>query len=269
MQLSAKTWPLMDAAFAFARDEYPALEPRTYIDRVARWGRQIRERLPAQSAELDHTTIAELNYFLFEEQGFRGNREDYYDPRNSYLNEVLDRKLGVPISLSVVYMEVAKFAGIPIHAVGFPGHFVVKCVIRNQEWFLDPFDGGAVLDESKLNLLLRQVYGDEAPDVQKVLQYLAPMDTKDIVIRMLRNLKGIYLGRQDNERSLRVLNRILTLAPRSLPELSERASVFAKMECFRAALKDLETLENLGGKITSNDLAALQRRLQFDKPSYH
>ena len=148
---------------------------------------------------------------LFAELGFRGNTKDYYDPRNSFLADVLDRKLGVPISLSVVYLEVARRVGLGAAGVGFPGHFLVRVDGGSQPLILDPFGGGAVLDRPDLESLLVRASGPEAR-LEDVSLDAAPK--RAILVRMLNNLAGIYGRDGDTVRSLEVLERIAAIDPR-------------------------------------------------------
>ena len=158
---------------------------------------------PAEAGQALATT-------LFGALGFRGNTDDYYDPRNSFLTEVLARKVGIPISLSVLYLEVARRIGIPAAGVAFPGHFLVRVDQAREPLILDPFDGGAALDRSALRTLLARASG---PDARLDDVSLAPTPKRAILIRMLNNLAGIYGSTGDTLRSLEVLERLAVLDP--------------------------------------------------------
>ena len=167
---------LAEAALLIAQEEYPHLDIGAYLLLLDDLSEKVRARLsPNASPE---KIIATMNYFLFEEKGFAGNEEQYYDPRNSFLNEVLDRKLGIPITLSVVYMEVGRRLGLPLEGVSFPGHFLVKLELERNVVMLDPFSGGIVLSEQDLTNRLHQFLGDQ-PDVP-LDRWFASTGKKDI-----------------------------------------------------------------------------------------
>jgi regulator of sirC expression with transglutaminase-like and TPR domain len=246
---------LGEAALCIAAEEYEGLDVAAYLDRLDALGRAARARLPSE-AEVDGATAA-LNALLFREQGFRGNRDDYYDPRNSFLNEVLDRRLGIPITLAVVYLEVAAAAGVTACGIGLPGHFVVRVTRAGAARLLDPFDGGTALSEAGCHALVRRVYGAEAPFDPA---YLAPVSTRQILARMLANLKGIYLARQDWARALSAVDRIVLLDPSALPAVRDRGLIQARLGRTSAAIRDLETyLERAAG---AADASRIRDRLR-------
>lgn len=156
-------------------------------------------------------TIRAINRTLFEVQGFRGNHDHYYDPRNSFLCEVLDRRMGIPISLSVIYMEVARRMGVTVKGVGFPGHFLVRYDVDDESaLIIDPFRSGAVRSVESLQELLRSAAGSQ---VELTPALLVPTTKREILARMLSNLVGIYSRAGDIERSIEVLERIRILEP--------------------------------------------------------
>ncbi len=228
-------WTLAEAALLLARDEYPEIDVSNYLARLDEYARSIRSRLP-HNPGLEDTLVA-LNQFLFEEQGFSGNTDDYYDPRNSFLNEVLDRKLGIPITLSILYIEIASRLGLEIEGVSFPGHFLVKLATAEGDVVLDPFFGGTPLSEEDLSERLEEVLGMRASGMQ-LPELLASADKKDILVRMLRNLKGIYQKQSDPEKMLATLNRILQVEPDAAEEQRERGEIWEQLECLRAAACD-------------------------------
>jgi regulator of sirC expression with transglutaminase-like and TPR domain len=189
--------------------------------------------------------VLALNQFLFEDLGFVGNTREYYDPRNSYLNDVIDRKTGIPITIAVVYMEIGRRIGLPLAGVSFPGHFLVRLKLRSGTLVLDPFSGGTPLTEPELRERLRRVIPDGATDDVPVAelpldQFLEPATNRQILARVLRNLKGIYHREAPNpERLLDVLNRMLLVTPDASAELRDRGFLYQRLECYRAALKDL------------------------------
>jgi regulator of sirC expression with transglutaminase-like and TPR domain len=247
--------PLAEAALALAADEYPGLDPGSYLRRLDALGRQARARL-AGDAGADGAVTA-LNALLFLEQGFRGNREDYYDPRNSFLNDVLDRRLGIPITLSVVYIEVAARAGVTVRGIGLPGHFIVRLERQGTARLLDPFDAGTLLTESDCHDLVRRAQGADVPFDPA---YLAPVTTRQILARMLLNLKGLYTRRRDWPRVLRVVDRLLVLSPGALGELRDRGLVQARMGDRLRAIRDLERY--LQDAPDAPDAAAVRDRLR-------
>ncbi len=181
--------------------------------------------------------LESLNDIIFVQEGLHGNTEDYYDPRNSYLSEVLDRKQGIPITLSVIYMEVARRISFPLHGVGFPGHFIVKHVSEEREILIDPFNGGRIISVEQCQELLDRVYGNS---VSMQPAFLQVMDKKAIISRMLFNLKGIYYQREEYQKALAVVERILMLNPGTPSEIRDRGLLFMQTSLFAKALADLE-----------------------------
>ncbi len=233
---------LAHACLLIAQDAYPALEVDRYLGDIERMAMRLRGRMPQTSAADER--VAALNRFLFEDVGFRGNTEEYYDPRNSFLNDVIDRKVGIPISLSIVYMVVGRRVGLPLEGVSFPGHFLVRLRLRAGVLVLDPFAAGAPQSEAELRERLQRVIPpgvtDKVPVSELPLgQFIEPATNRQILARVLRNLKAIYRETDQPERLLEVLNRMLLVAPDSTAELRERGIVYQRLECYRAALKDL------------------------------
>ena len=233
---------LAHACLLIAQDAYPELHVERYLGDIERMAMRLRGLMPESSAPEER--VAVLNQFLFEDLGFRGNTEEYYDPRNSYLNDVLDRKVGIPISLSVVYMAVGRRVGLPLEGVSFPGHFLVRLRMRAGVLVLDPFTGGAPQSEADLRERLQRVIPAGATDNVPISelpldQFIEAASNRQILARVLRNLKAIYRETDKPERMLEVLNRMLLVAPESTADLRERGIVYQRLECFRAALKDL------------------------------
>jgi regulator of sirC expression with transglutaminase-like and TPR domain len=225
-----------------AEDAYPGLDVERYIGDIERLAIRLRARIP-QSGGAEERVVA-LNQFLYGDLGYWGNTEDYYDPRNSYLNEVLDRRTGIPITLGVVYMELGRRVGLPLEGVSFPGHFLVRLRLRGGALVLDPFTGGAPQAEDELRRRLERVIPDRArggvPLAELPLdEFLEPASNRQILSRVLRNLKGIYREAGKPERVLEVLNRMLVVSPDASAELRDRGYVYQKLECWRPALKDL------------------------------
>ena len=233
---------LARACLMIAQDAYPGLEVERYLGEIERMAIRLRGRMPAHGGAEER--VAALNRFLFDDLGFWGNTEDYYDPRNSYLNDVIDRKTGIPITLAILYMELGRRVGLPLEGVSFPGHFLVRLRLRAGVLVLDPFTGGAVQSEAELRERLQRVIpegvADNLPVAELPLdQFLEPASNRQILARVLRNLKGIYRDADKPERMLDVLNRMLLVAPDASAELRDRGLVYQRLECYRAALKDL------------------------------
>jgi regulator of sirC expression with transglutaminase-like and TPR domain len=176
---------------------------------------------------------------LFEEVGLRGNTDEYYEPENSYLNKVLDRKLGIPISLSVIYLEVARRLGLAIDGVNFPGHFLLRVQTDDQPLIIDAFEKGKRLDNTDLNARLATVYEDQAPRIEDAAHLLRPASAKEVLVRMLRNLKNIYIQNQQAEQGLMIVELILRLVPESPDELRDRGMIYHHLDYSPAALADL------------------------------
>jgi regulator of sirC expression with transglutaminase-like and TPR domain len=200
---------------------------------------------------------AAVGTVLFGEDGFRGNAGDYYDPRNSFLNDVLERRLGIPITLSVIYVEVAARAGLTARGVGFPGHFLVRAEKDGAHCLLDPFNGGAPLGGDDCEALLRRMHGASA---RLDPAHLRPVGTRQIVTRMLANLKGIYTALGDWPRALRTLDRLLLVCPAALAERRDRGAVHARLGNPRAAIRDWEAY--LGGAPDAPDAARVRHDLR-------
>jgi regulator of sirC expression with transglutaminase-like and TPR domain len=180
--------------------------------------------------------LTALRHVLADIEGFRGNEDDYQSPDNSFLDQVLERKVGLPITLSVVYLEVARRAGIPLYGVPFPGHFLVACNSGDHKLVVDPYHGGEILTEEGCRELLERV----APQLKFTPAMLAPAPVELITYRMLSNLRRVYLERDDCERGLAVVDLLLMLAPNHPGELRTRAALLTTLGAYRAALKDVE-----------------------------
>jgi len=234
--VSREPIPLARGALLIAKEEYPRLNVENYLARLAELAREAEPIVNAGADTVEKVQL--LSAFLFEQKGFEGNREEYGDPRNSFLNLVIDRRLGIPITLSVIYIEVGRRLGLDVHGVSFPAHFLVKAVDERGEMVLDPFNGGAILSIDEIRARLAQIY-NQPVELHPAMLRATP--TRQILVRMLRNLKNIYLSGSDSARALRALDRILILEPRAVEELIERGNLYEKMECFGAALEDFQS----------------------------
>ena len=210
------------AALAIARIEHPALSIEHELARLD----DLAARSTAASIGDAEKTLERLLAFLFEEEGFRGNAEEYYDPRNSCLNDVLDRKLGIPITLSVLTMEIARRVGVEVEGVSLPGHFIVSASLGARRIFLDPFNRGAVLTPAQAEEVASRAVGRP---VKLAEEHWAPCGKRHILVRMLRNLKGIYARREDWARALQVVDRLLVLDGDSPVHLRDRGSVLVRL----------------------------------------
>jgi regulator of sirC expression with transglutaminase-like and TPR domain len=233
--LDEAVFPLDRAALAIGLEEYPALDVGAYLCRLDTLA--MRTEVLAGEDRSAGNLLECLHEVLFVQEALRGNTEDYYDPRNSFLNEVLDRRQGVPISLSVICIEVARRVSLTLEGVGFPGHFFVRCMAEGREIFVDPFNNGRVLSITDCQELLDRIYGG-AVAVQPA--YLSPMEKKAVITRMLYNLKGIYYQREEHQKALSVVDRILMLNPGTPSEIRDRGLLYMQTSLFSKALADLE-----------------------------
>jgi len=221
------------AALLVAAQEYPDLDVARYLDRLDAMGREARARIASGPG----TAVEAMNAYLFEEEGFHGNLDDYYDPRNSFLNDVIDRRTGIPITLSVVYLEVARRAGLEVFGVGLPGHFLVRAEDSGRMVLVDPFHGGAILSEEDCQKRLDRVFDGR---VRLEPGMLAPCARKAILARLLRNLKAIYVKADDYRRGLRTMDLLLALDPGSAEDRRDRGLLHAAFDCYSLAAADLE-----------------------------
>jgi regulator of sirC expression with transglutaminase-like and TPR domain len=255
---------LARAALLIAAEEYPALDIAHYLDRLGELAREVAPRLEQARTAAERVSV--LNRFLFGERGFTGNREHYEDPRNSFLNEVLDRGAGIPITLSLVYMEVARRAGVEVDGVGFPGHFLVKHGCSDERGNREPIvvDAffGTVLTRAECQVRLAAVLG-AAAQLRPEL-HLRKASAREILVRLLGNLKVLYVRSADFGRALACCERILLVVPDAPHELRDRGLVYEKLECFGAAAADLERFLELAPDDES--AAAVRDRLTSLRP---
>jgi len=230
--------PLLGIALLIARDEYPGLDPRQYERQVREHAAQVREAIGSDA----HRTqkMRAINRHLFEEVGYAGNHDEYYDPRNSYLNEVLDRRLGNPISLALVQMEVARRVGLPLDGISFPGHFLVRLPVDDGVLVMDPFNRGRPLDVDELRQRARAHMGGDVPDDEALSQILHPASHRTILVRVLRNLHGVYHERGDWERATRSADRVLKLVPDNAEALRDRGLGYLELGHHAGAREDLQ-----------------------------
>ncbi|HTY61284.1 MAG TPA: transglutaminase-like domain-containing protein [Acidobacteriota bacterium] len=244
------------AALAMALEEYPDLDIPEYLRKIDVLATRAEVLIGVDRAPVN--VIEGINEALFVQEGLRGNSEDYYDPRNSYLNEVLDRKLGIPISLSLLYMEVSKRIGFPIRGVGFPGHFLVKHVAGEKEIIVDPFNLGRILTWNDCQELLDKMYKDTVTMSASLLQ---AMGKRTILTRMLYNLKGIYTQKEQYLKALSIIEKILMLNPGTPSELRDRGLLYMETSLFAKALADLEAY--LSQRIAPDDSTYIKNHIKM------
>lgn len=226
--------PLATGALLIAKEEYGNLDVAHYagcLDELA------REVGPWMSGGSVVERVKALSRFLFEHKGFAGNRLSYGDPRNSFLNEVLERRLGIPITLSIVYLEVGWRLGLELEGISFPGHFLVGVPDDREGLIVDPFERGMLLTRQDLEQRLSKAYGRQVRIPPSAMQAAT---ARQILARVLRNLRHIYTAASDWPRALAALDRVLMLQPRAIDDLLERARLFEMLECFGPALDDLQ-----------------------------
>jgi regulator of sirC expression with transglutaminase-like and TPR domain len=222
------------AALSIARWQYPALDADAYLERLDGLARAVDGTRRSTDAL---GRLHRLREYLFVEQGFAGNREDYYDPRNSLLNDVLDRRRGIPITLSLVLMEVGKRLGLAIEGIGLPGHFIAGARLGDSQILLDPFNGGALLTPEECEGLVGSVLGRE---VTLSPEHYAPVSSRQFLTRMLANLKGAYWRREEWDRVVGVIDRLLLLNPKAATEWRDRGVAWSNLGELRRGLGDWE-----------------------------
>ncbi len=221
-------------ALLIAAEEYPQLVPEPYLRRLDLMAERVKDRLGDETA--GPVVLEEMSRVLFEEEGLRGNTAAYYDPRNSFLNDVLDRRLGIPLSLCVIYLEVGWRLDLPLSGVNFPGHFLVRYDGAAVKLLVDPFQSGEIRFEDEAQDLLDRVYGGA---VRLQPMFLRPATRKDMLARLLANLKSIYQNARDDERALKAVDRILLLRPHATDEMRDRGFLLARVGREAEAAADL------------------------------
>jgi regulator of sirC expression with transglutaminase-like and TPR domain len=225
---------LDEAALLLARTEYPALDLSAQLARLD----ALAARAECDPGQSPHANIASLNRLLFEEEKFAGNEKEPDDPRNSYLNDVLDRKMGIPITLSLVYQEVARRCGLPVVGVGFPGHFLAKYLAASGEILLDPYQSGAILSLQDCEAKLKAQFGEEA---EFRPSFLMISSTKQTLSRMLNNLKGSYFRGKDFAKVLVMIELALAVDPTSRQEIHDRGMIYFLLRRYGKAMTDLRS----------------------------
>ena len=227
---------LVDAALWVAAEDYPSIDVDHESKRIGWIAGEASRR--AYELENPFARLESIRAFLFDELGFHGNEKEYNDPRNSYLNEVLDRRLGNPLSLSIVFLEVARAAGFEATGVGLPGHFVARVEWRGRMILVDPYHGGRVISEEDCRQLVGRTTGRPSLFRRDLLRGATE---RAMLTRMLLNLKHIYVKREDFRRALAVVERLLLVTPGDATELRDRGYLYAHLGLAGPAVEDLET----------------------------
>lgn len=248
------------AALTIGLSVNPHLDIPAYLQRIDQFAREVADRRDP-AGDVYHA-LAALNHVLFRQHGFDGNRDDYYDPRNSFLSEVLDRKIGIPISLCVLYMEVARRTSVPVEGIGFPGHFLVKCSDGEEAIFIDPFHRGEIKITEDLGPMLEKLYGRKVALRQ---QFLEAVGKKQILKRMLANLKAIYLRNNSVTEALSIFDHLIILDPAGAEDIRDRGSLYLHMGCFRQAHEDFDAYLRLApnahdAEIVREQIADLEKQ---------
>ena len=246
---------LAEAALLIAQEEYPDMDVAVYLDRLDQMAEEVDKR--AWNQKDPYGRLEALNRYLFDKARFRGNTVEYYDPRNSFLNEVLDRRTGIPITISTVYLEVGWRLGLPLRGVGFPAHFLVKYSSPEGEIVIDPFHRGAVLNEEDCQSRLDESYGGR---VRFQRSFLATSTKRQILTRILTNLKGIYLAAKDHRRALAAIERILLIDPDLGREVRDRGILLMQLKQTSQAVADLERYLTMNPK--AEDAEEVRTRLR-------
>ena len=248
---------LFEAALSLGQDIEPDLDlsvPQIELDTLAA---TLQKRLPADASAVQKLRI--LNHFFYQDLGFCGNANDYYHPDNSYLHRVINTRRGIPISLAMVYIELAQQIGLQIRGISFPGHFLMKLSVQSGDIILDPFNGSS-LSREELEERLEPFIAPRPDGVEPPLgTYLQPAPARSILVRMLGNLKTVFVEQREWQRLLAVQERLVILLPDDITERRDRGLAYARLECPQAALQDIERY--LAQRPYAADAETLRRKL--------
>lgn len=249
--------PLFEAALAIAQDSEPELDLTAQQIEIDILAAKLQRRLPADASHVQKLRM--LNHFFYHELGFAGNLNDYYDPDNSYLHRVITTRRGIPISLAVVYMELGQQIGLDVKGISFPGHFLMKLSVQSGDIILDPFNGTSLsreeLEERLEPYFVQHAYRTDIP----LATYLQDAHPREILVRMLRNLKALFIEHPQWQRVLGVQQRLVILLPEEIIERRDRGLAYANLECPQAALQDLEAY--LAERPHATDAEAIQGKV--------
>jgi len=234
-------FPLLEAAASIAQDEYPGLDVQQLLDEMDHLLARLKRRLGPDTPAIERLRV--LNQFFFADLGFGGNVNNYYDPENSYLHAVLHTRRGIPISLGVLWLELAQGVGLQVRGVAFPGHFMVKALLPGGQVLMDPFTGQSLSREELSERLMPFRRGAESQGLDDVPLglYLQAAQPREIIARMLRNLKEVHRASQDWPRLVAVQDRLIVLLPEAWVEWRDRGLALAECGHVAQAVKDLET----------------------------
>lgn len=254
---------LARAALLIAAEEYPSLDLNQHLGRLETLAAQVRLRLEQMQFDVsaeegqEILTLHAINSVLFEQEHFQGNHADYYDPQNSFLNRVLERHLGIPITLSLIYIDVGKRLGMQVDGINMPFHFLVRCALRESYVYVDPYEHGKFLSEQDCRQRLSQIFKN-----QKDLDphWLEPISHKQLLVRMLANLKHIYIRNNDFQRAMMACDRILLLDPVRPIELRDRGVISFHLKRYARALHDLNTYLEIAPQ--AEDLAEVKQQIK-------
>ncbi|MGB3206405.1 MAG: transglutaminase-like domain-containing protein, partial [Crinalium sp.] len=219
------------AALYIAKEEYPNLDPEEYLNALDTMASEIQKRLPEQRYPL--RVLQTINNYLYDDLGFTGNKKDYYDPRNSFLNDVIERRTGIPITLSLLYLEIARRLDFPMVGIGMPGHFMIRPEFENVGIFVDAFNRGEIMFDEDCEERLSQIYQQPISSIPAEL--LQPVSNRQFLARMLTNLKMIYLSRRNFKSSVAAVERILLLFPDAVMELRDRGLLYYELQRWQEA----------------------------------
>jgi regulator of sirC expression with transglutaminase-like and TPR domain len=252
---------LEKSALYVAQEEYPELDVDEYLNALDTMAEEVQERLPNESYPL--RILQTINQYLYKDLGFKGNSENYYDPRNSFLNEVIDRRTGIPITLSLLYLAIAKRLDFPMIGIGMPGHFLIRPIANEMEVFVDPFHNGEILFPQDCQERLSQLYRQP---VEMRPEFLESVTPRQFLARMLTNLKVIYLNQNEIEKCLSTIERILILFPDAPFELRDRGVIYFQTNRWIEARQDLEAYLELIPN--TNDREVVQQLLDRISKNY-
>jgi regulator of sirC expression with transglutaminase-like and TPR domain len=245
---------LAEAALQIALDEYPELDISHYKNLLKGWSNSMNAK---SSRKRTRNQLEEINQWLFSEMNFTGNIDNYYDPRNSFLNDVMDRRTGIPITLSIIYLEMAWASGLSAAGVGFPGHFLVRVIDDSNPIYIDPFHKGNIMTADECVEFLNELTEGELEFDQK---FLSAVNKKEIIVRMLRNLKRIYLEMSNFSKLIKILDHLIAITAGEAEEIRDRGIIYYQMKAFKNALNDFETFLSMSPD--SEDAGVIQQYLQ-------
>ena len=267
LQVPPAEWDLCHAALLIAAQLQPELDVQHYQHKLDAMAVEMQSRIASGMDE--QARIQQLNDYFYDELGFGGDKQDYYLPDNSLLNQVIERRRGIPITLAVIYLKLAPAAGLDAYGIGFPGHYLLGVHSSQEDIILDPFDHGQVLEHSQLRNMLQQLTQGMV-DESLLAQNLQPAEKSDTVVRMLRNLKQIYIEAQKVELALSCIEMILSIIPEAPDELRDRGMIYQHIEYTQGAINDLTRyLKLVPDAVERSVIESLLDSLQSQRKSLH